>query len=69
MLFDKLPDTMSPEQKDRKILSFLTQLRKKGVITRDSESKQRSRWILVNENDNLVNEIVKEMAELSHFFH
>ena len=29
LLFDKLPDTMSPEQKDRIILSFLTQLRKK----------------------------------------
>ena len=52
LLFDKLPDTMSPEQKDRIILSFLTQLRKKSVITRDSESKQRSRWILVNEKEN-----------------
>lgn len=49
LLSDKLPNTMSDEQKDRKILSFLTQLRKGGVIIRDSESRQHSNWILVKE--------------------
>ena len=49
---DKLPDTMSDMQKDRKILSFLTQLRKEGIIERDSESRQHSNWIMVNEREN-----------------
>ena len=52
LLLDRLPDTMSEGQKDRKILTFLTQLRKEGIITRDSSSKQYSNWILVNEKEN-----------------
>ena len=52
LLSDKLPDTMSDMQKDRKILSFLTQLRKEGIIERDSESRQHSNWIMVNEREN-----------------
>lgn len=51
LLADKLPDTMSDVQKDRKILSFLTRLRKDGVITRDSESRQHSNWILAQEKN------------------
>lgn len=49
LLSDKLPDTMTDAQKDRKILSFLTQLRKAGVIIRDSESRQHANWIMVKE--------------------
>ena len=52
LLSDKLPDTMPDMQKDRKILSFLTQLRKDGIIERDSESRQHSNWIMVNDKEN-----------------
>lgn len=48
LIADKLPDNMSDAQKDRKILSFLMKLKKDGIITRDSDSRQRSNWILVN---------------------
>lgn len=48
LIADKLPDNMSDAQKDRKILSFLMKLKKDGIITRDSDSRQRSNWILMN---------------------
>ena len=50
LLADKLPDSMTDEQKDRKILSLLTKLRKDGIIIRDSESRQYSNWILKEKN-------------------
>ncbi len=52
LLTDKLPDSMTEMQKERKILTILTKLRKDNVIMRDSESKQQSNWILVNELKN-----------------
>lgn len=50
LLVDKLPDTLTEAQKDRKILSFLTKLRQDGRIVRNSESKQHSYWILKEKN-------------------
>ena len=50
LLADKLPDTMTEAQKDRKILSFLTKLRQDGIIVRDSESRQHSYWIMKKKN-------------------
>ena len=40
LLFDKFPDTLSPSQKDRKVLTLLTALKRKGVITTDSDSRK-----------------------------
>ena len=47
LLLDKFPDGLSDKQKDRKILTLLTALKRKGVITTDSDNKQISHWILV----------------------
>ena len=49
LLADKLPDTLSDEQKERKILTLLTKLRKDGIIERDSSSKRDSNWV-INQN-------------------
>lgn len=46
LLADKLPDSMTEEQKERKILYLLTQLKNKGVIVRDAESKKMTNWII-----------------------
>ena len=47
LLLDKLPDGLSEKQKDRKILTLLTALKKRRIITTDSDNKQISNWILV----------------------
>lgn len=52
LLIDKFPDTLSPSQKERKVLTLLTALRRKGIITTDSDNKQISHWILVEGNKN-----------------
>lgn len=46
LLSDKLPDTMTDEQKERKILYLLTQLKNKGLITRDADSRKMTNWII-----------------------
>ena len=46
LLADKLPDTMTDEQKERKILYLLTQLKNKGLITRDADSRKMTNWII-----------------------
>ncbi|MGN8764942.1 hypothetical protein [Hornefia butyriciproducens] len=47
LLLDKFPDELSEKQKERKILTLLTALKRQGVITTDSDNKQISHWILV----------------------
>lgn len=56
LLWDKLPGVLSDKQKEAKITTLLTSLRKKGVIQTDSPNQQTSCWILVgdestNKND------------------
>lgn len=48
LLWDKLPDVLNEKQKDRKILTLLTSLKRSGKITTDSENKQKSHWILTD---------------------
>ena len=47
LLLDKLPDGLSEKQKERKILTLLTALKRQGIITTDSDNRQTSHWILV----------------------
>lgn len=46
LLWDKFPDVLSDDQKERKILTLLTALKRAGKIETDSKNKQRSNWIL-----------------------
>lgn len=47
LLCDKLPEVMDDKQKESKIKNLLSQMRRTGIITTDSENQQRSSWILV----------------------
>ena len=47
LLWDKLPDVLDDKQKEGRISTLLTSMRRKGIVTRDSESQQNSCWILV----------------------
>lgn len=51
LLIDKFPDTLSASQKERKVLTLLTALKRKGIITTDSENKKISQWILVKKSE------------------
>ena len=46
LLLDKFPAGLPDKQKDRKILTLLTALKRQGIITTDSDNKQISHWIL-----------------------
>ena len=46
LLWDKLPAVLSDKQKDRKILTLLTALKRADRIETDSDNKQTSSWIL-----------------------
>lgn len=46
LLWDKLPAVLSDTQKDRKILTLLTSLRRSGKIDTDSNNRQKCNWIL-----------------------
>ena len=46
LLRDKLPDTMSENQKDSKVRNLLSSLRREGIITPDSDNKRLANWIL-----------------------
>ena len=46
LLIDKFPDILTPEQKDRKVLTLLMALKRQGKIETDSENTRRSNWIL-----------------------
>lgn len=48
LLWDKLPGVLNDSQKERKILTLLTALKRNGRITTDSDNKQTSHWILVD---------------------
>lgn len=47
LLWDKLPEVLSDKQKERKILTLLTYLKRTGKIDTDSDNKQKSSWILI----------------------
>ena len=46
LLWDKFPAVLSDKQKERKILTLLTALKRAGKIETDSENKQISNWVL-----------------------
>ena len=52
LLIDKFPDTLSPKQKERKVLTLLTALKRNGIITTDSENKRIANWILTDNVEN-----------------
>lgn len=52
LLIDKFPDTLSDSQKERKVLTLLMALKRKGIITTDSDSRKIANWILVQNNKN-----------------
>lgn len=52
LLVGKFPDTLSSSQKERKVLTLLTALKRKGIVTTDSDNKQISHWILVKDKKN-----------------
>lgn len=39
LLIDKFPDILSPSQKEWKVLTLLTALKRKGIIATDSDNK------------------------------
>lgn len=45
LLADKLPDTMTDEQKERKITYLLTMLKDADEIERDGNSRQLAYWV------------------------
>lgn len=51
LLIDKFPNTHSPSQKDQKVLTLLTALKRRGIITTDSDNKKISNWILAHDNE------------------
>ncbi|MDD5603992.1 MAG: ATP-binding protein [Eubacteriales bacterium] len=46
LLWDKLPEVLTDKQKERKILTLLTYLKKKGRIETDSTNQQTCNWVL-----------------------
>ena len=46
LLWSKLPDVLSEQQREYKIGNLLSTLKKQGIITTDSENQQRSYWVL-----------------------
>lgn len=46
LLWDKFPEILTDGQKERKILTLLTYLKKKGKIETDSSNQQTSNWVL-----------------------
>ncbi len=46
LLWDKLPDVLTDEQKERKIRTLLFSLKKKGIIDVDSRNRRSCNWVL-----------------------
>ena len=46
LLWDKFPEVLTDRQKERKILTLLTYLKKKGRIETDSTNQQTCNWVL-----------------------
>lgn len=47
LIWDKLPDVLMDKQKNNKLTTLLTALRKRNMIKTSSTNQQRSYWILV----------------------
>lgn len=47
LLWDKFPDVLTDKQKERKILTLLTYLKRKGKIETDSGNQQLCNWVLM----------------------
>ena len=56
LLWDKLPDVLTDRQKNDKITTLLTSLRRKGIIQTNSSNQQIACWILVGEEASNKNE-------------
>ncbi len=48
LLWDKLPDILSDEQKENKVSNLLSSMKAEGIIDRDSENQQTGSWILLD---------------------
>ena len=46
LLWDKLPAVLSDAQKENKIITLLTYLKRAGKIEMDSDNKQTGNWVL-----------------------
>ena len=46
LLLSKLPDVLDEKQKENKVRNLLTSMKLAGIITTDSDNKQKSYWIL-----------------------
>ena len=46
LLMDKFPDILTIEQKERKILTLLTALKRQGKIDTDSDNPRTCHWVL-----------------------
>lgn len=46
LLWEKLPDVLSDNQKENKIHNLLASMKKQGIIDKDSENQQLSNWVL-----------------------
>ena len=46
LLMDKFPDVLTEAQKERKILTLLSALKRQGKIETDSSNQQRCHWVL-----------------------
>lgn len=51
LLWDKLPDVLTDQQKESKVHNLVMAMRKKGTIKPNSLSHQKNRWILGDESD------------------
>ena len=51
LLWDKLPDVLTDQQKESKVHNLVMAMRKKGTIKPNSSSHQKNRWILGEESD------------------
>lgn len=49
LLMDKFPDVLTPEQKERKILTLLSALKRQGKIDTDSDNPRTCHWVLKND--------------------
>ena len=46
LLWDKLPDSLSDDQKKHKVHKLLTALKNKNIIEKDGENQRKANWIL-----------------------
>lgn len=54
LLWTKLPDVLSDQQKENKIKNLLTALKKQGKIDTDSANQQKSAWIIKQDLNKVV---------------